>query len=248
MSSERLTYSNFAKLNPYYDERYTQIEDFYDVDLPYQDTKDQIKKHGNKPPGLSYSQSENFHDAQASGENAQDRAMKYEEKTLGRSHSQSGDTRKAKVSWEDSFGYGRNHGYKVPALSLSRSGDLRTDQSPKEDTLDNSKKYGHKSPGMSHSQSESNIDFRATARDDHSIRVGKKFAVRGGENRSSDDSTATASSAHSRGRTLKFVVVSLSCIRKRVLIRSAAARHLQSSISMTFMRIGLHRLSDLVPQ
>ena len=229
MSSERLTYSNFANLNPYYDERYTQIEDFYDPDLPYQDTKDQTKKYGNKSSGLSYSQSENFHNAQASREDAQDRAMKYEEKTPGRSHSQSGDTCKAKVSWEDSYDYRRNHGYKVPALSLSQSKELPTAQSPKEDTLDLSKKYGHKSPGMSHSQSESNIDFRATARDDHSIRVGKKFAVRG-ENRSSDDSTATASSAHSRGRTLKYVVMFLSCIRKRVLNRSAAARHHQSSI------------------
>ena len=230
MSSKPLTYSNFANLNPYYEERYTQIEDFYDADLPYQDTKDQTKKYGNKSPGLSYSQSEKFHNTQASREETQDRAMKYEEKTQGRPHSQSGDTRKAKVSWEDSFGYGRNHGYKVPALSLSQSGDLHTAQSPKEDTLDHSKKHGHKSPGMSHSQSESNIDFRATARDDHSIRVGKKFAVRGGENRSSDDSTATASSANSRGRTLKYVVIFLSCIRKRVLNRSAAAPPLRSSI------------------
>ncbi len=230
MSSTRVTYSNFANLNPYSEERYTQIEDFYDADLLDQDIKDQTKKYGNKSPGLSYSQSENFHNAQASREDAQDRAMKYEEKTQGKSHSQSGDTRKAKVSWEDSLDYGRNHGYKLPALALSQSGDLHTAQFPKDNTLDHSMKYGHKSPGMSHSQSESNIDFRATARDDHSIRVGKKFAVRGGENRSSDDSTATASSAHSRGRTLKYVVIFLSCIGKRVLNRSAAARHLQSSI------------------
>ena len=230
MSSRRLTYSNFAKLNPYYEERYTQIEDFYDADLPNEDTKDQIKKYGNKSPGLSYSQSENFYNAQRSREDAQARAMKYEEKTQGRPHSQSGDTRKAQVSWEDSYDYGRNHGYKLPALSPSQSRDLLPAQSPKEDTLNHSKKYGHKSPGISHSQSESNIDFRATARDDHSIRVGKKFAVRGGENRSSDDSTATASSAHSRGRTLKYVVIFLSCIWKRILNRSAAACHLQLSI------------------
>ena len=229
MSSERFTYSNFANLNPYYDERYTQIEDFYDADQPYQDTKDQRKKNGNKSPGLPYSQSENFHNPQASREDAQDRTMKNEEKTLGRSHSQSGDTRKAKVSWEDSYDYRRNHGYKVPALSLSQTKDLPTAQSTEEDTLDQSKKYGHKSPGMSHSQSESHIDFRATARDDHSIRVGKKFAVRG-DNRSSDDSTATASSAQCRGRTLKYVVMFLSCIVERVLNRSAAARHHQSSI------------------
>lgn len=156
--------------------------------------------------------------------------MKYEEKIQGRSHSQSGDTRKAKISWEDSFDYGGKHGHKIPALSLSHSGDFHTAQASEEDTLDHSKKYGHKSPGMSHSQSESNIDFRATARDDHSIRVGKKFAVRGGQNRSSDDSTATASSAHSRGRTLKYVVIFPYFIRKGVLNRSAAARHLQSSI------------------
>lgn len=154
--------------------------------------------------------------------------MGYEERTQGRPHSQSGDTRKAKVSWEDSFDKGRDHGYKVPALSLSQSRDLRTAQYH-EDTLDHPTKYGHKSPGMSHSQSESNIDFRATARDDHSIKVGKKFAIRGDQNRSSDDSTATASSAHSRGRTLKYVI-SPSSNRKKVLNGSAAARHLQSSI------------------
>ena len=154
--------------------------------------------------------------------------MGNEERTQGRPHSQSGDTHKAKVSWEDSFDNGRNYGYKVPALSLSQSRDLRTAQHHEEDTLDHSK-YGHKSPGMSHSQSESHIDFRATARDDHSIKVGKKFAIRGDQNRSSDDSTATASSAHSRGRTLKYVIAP-SSIRKKVLNGSAAARHLQSSI------------------
>ena len=186
MSSNRLTYSNFANLNPYYDERYTQIEDFYDAGLPDQGIKGQIKKYGAKSPGLSYSRSENLHNSQASREDAYDRTMGYEETTPGRPHSQSGDTHKAKVSWEDS--------------------------------LDHSKKYGHKSPGMSHSQSESHIDFRATARDDHSIKVGKKFAIRGDQNRSSDDSTATASSAHSRGRTLKYVVIVPSFIRKKVLI------------------------------
>ena len=155
--------------------------------------------------------------------------MGYDERTQGRPLSQSGDTRKAKISWEDSFDKGRKHGYKVPALSLSQSRDLHTAQHHEEDTLDHSKKYGHKSPGMSHSQSESHIDFRATARDDHDIKIGKKFAIRGDQNRSSDDSTATASSAHSRGRTLKYVI-SPSSVRKKVLNGSAAARHLQSSI------------------
>ena len=155
--------------------------------------------------------------------------MEHEENTQGRPHSQSGDTHKAKVSWEDSFNHESNYGYKVPVLSLSQSGDFRTTQHHEADTLDHSKKYGHKSPGMSHSQSESHIDFRATARDDHSIKVGKKFAVRGDQNRSSDDSAATASSAHSRGRTLKYVLSLSSFSRNKLLNGSAAARHLQSS-------------------
>ena len=230
MSSNRLTYSSFANLNPYYDERYTQIEDFYDAGLPDQGIKGQIKKYGAKSPGLSYSRSENLHTAQASREDAHNRTMEYEERTQGRPHSQSGDTHKAKVSWEDDFNNGRNYGFKVPALSLSQSRDFRTAHDHEEDTLDYSRKYGHKSPGMSHSQSESHIDFRATARDDHSIKVGKKFAIRGDQNRSSDDSTATASSAHSRGRTLKYVIIFPSYIRRKVLNRPAAARHLQSSI------------------
>ena len=230
MSSNRLTYSSFANFNPYYDERYTQIEDFYDAGPPDQGIKGQIKKYGAKSPGLSYSRSENLHNAQAPREAAHDRTVEYEGRTQGRPHSQSGDTRKVKVSWEDNFDYGRNHGYELSAVPLSQPRDLRTAQHHEEDTLDHSKKYGHKSPGMSHSQSESHIDFRATARDDHSIKVGKKFAIRGDQNRSSDDSTATASSAHSRGRTLKYVIIFPSYIRRKVLNRPAAARHLQSSI------------------
>ena len=155
--------------------------------------------------------------------------MEHEEKSQGRPHSQSGDTYKAKVSRDDIFNHGSNHGYKVPVLSLSQSRDFRTAQHHEEDTLAHSKKYGHKSPGMLHSQSESHIDFRATARDDHSIKVGKKFAIGGDQNRSSDDSAATASSARSRGRTLKYVLSLSSFSRNKLLNGSAAARHLQSS-------------------
>ncbi|KAK3174290.1 hypothetical protein OEA41_001534 [Lepraria neglecta] len=79
--------------------------------------------------------------------------------------------------------------------------DFQDARAVRDDTVNYGKKYGHRSPGMPHSQSEGNIDFRATARNDHSIRVGKKFAVRGEHNRSSEDTSATSSS-FSRGRSI----------------------------------------------
>ena len=82
--------------------------------------------------------------------------------------------------------------------------DFQDAQAVRDDTVSYGGKYGHRSPGIPHSQSEGNIDFRATARDDHSIRVGKKFTVRGEHNRSSEDTSATSSS-FSRGRSIRYV-------------------------------------------
>ena len=81
--------------------------------------------------------------------------------------------------------------------------DFQDAQAVRDDTVNYGGKYGHRSPGISHSQSEGNIDFRVTARDDHSIRVGKKFAVRGEHNRSSEETSATSSS-FSRGRSIRY--------------------------------------------
>lgn len=82
--------------------------------------------------------------------------------------------------------------------------DFLDAQAARDDTVNYGKKYGHRSPGIPHSQSEGNIQFCATARDDHSIRVGKKFAVRGEHSRSSED-TSAMSSSFSRGRSIRYV-------------------------------------------
>ena len=202
MCNRRLTYSNFANLNPYSDERYTLIEDFYGADDQEQDSIDRAEKHGDKPGGTSHWQSEGFHNAQHSKENSNDDPREYGQKFHGRSHSQSGDARNAQVSSHDAPHLEKAYGHKGLGLSLPQIQNAHNTQSTEECSSDQAKRYGHKSPGMAHSQSERNIDFRACARDDHSIKVGKKFGPRDSQNRESDDSTANTASPYSRGRRL----------------------------------------------
>lgn len=70
------SYSSFAKLNPFYDERYTQMEDFYDPPTwkvgtgtgkpPHPPPKYGHHK-GHKSPGMSHSQSEGNIDFRSGG-------------------------------------------------------------------------------------------------------------------------------------------------------------------------------------
>ena len=70
------SYSSIAKLNPFYDERYTQMEDFYDpqpwkigtgTGKPPQSSPKYGHHKGHKSPGMSHSQSEGNIDFRSRG-------------------------------------------------------------------------------------------------------------------------------------------------------------------------------------
>lgn len=123
-----VTYSTFSKLNPFYDERYTQMGDFCDPQAFETVRKANVRppgptKPGHKSPGMPYSRSENNINFRTPPTNVHGLRV-------GRVFAVRGDntTRSSEESGDSSFSRGRSVSRTPSPVKLLE--DIREDQSP----------------------------------------------------------------------------------------------------------------------
>ncbi|KAL6719333.1 hypothetical protein ACLMJK_003572 [Lecanora helva] len=130
MTEINTTYNDLQKLNPFHDERYTQLKDFYDF-APTNDTMDPERppvpakpvKKGHQSPGMSHSLSENNIDIRAPPTNAHNLRV-------GKTFALPGDNhvRLSDESTDSSFSRGRGVTRTPSPVKLLE--DIKEDQSP----------------------------------------------------------------------------------------------------------------------